>query len=640
MNKKITTSLVASFLLATTQLQANDEYQLSTITVNSSLIKTAESKATYATEIYTKEDIKNTKSKDVYDFLNAQTSVTVSPSFGNTFSQKIDLRGYGIGDGYQNIVISVNGRRLNNIDMTTQLLSSIPIDSIESIEIIKGSGSVQFGDGANAGVINIITNGKNENYVKAYYGKSDTKNGTLSLGYDSDKFIINGFLDYISTHGSRESATNEKDSNYNRNRKVDLLYFPTEDLELRLGRSLSNMRIKYAGKLTLEEYENNPNLSNSFNEQYFNNYTTTAGLTYRFNQHYSLDANFNDEDKLSQYASGWQSTYKYKSFDSVFNIKQDNYTIALGINSFNGDRIQSTEITTKDNNAVFISGIYNISNKVTVQAGARNEKIEYKYDPNTGNDLTDSYHLNAYDLGFNYMFDDTNSIYVSYNQSFQAPDIDRFFYTDWGTGITSFNGFIDPVKVKNYSIGYNNIQKNNKLKISLFRSDLTNEIYYYNIAFANKNTNIDKSHKYGLELFDKFLMNDYLYTSVNYSYIVAKIDKENENNGSFNGKNLPGVSRHNLTVNVGFDYNKYQGALSHTYRSKAYAANDFENNFVQKQEAYNSTDLSLSYTYNQVEFFTKIQNLLDESNALWIKDDNIYPVNFERTYYVGMKVNF
>ncbi len=76
------------------------------------------------------------------------------------FLKKIDLRGYGIGDGYQNIVVSVNGRKLNNIDMVTQLLSSIPVESIDKIEIVKGSGSVQYGDGANAGAINIITNGK------------------------------------------------------------------------------------------------------------------------------------------------------------------------------------------------------------------------------------------------------------------------------------------------------------------------------------------------------------------------------------------------------------------------------------------------------------------------------------------------
>ncbi|MEZ4694112.1 MAG: TonB-dependent receptor plug domain-containing protein [Aliarcobacter sp.] len=54
---------------------------------------------------------------------------------------------------------------MNNIDSAPQLLSSIPIDSIEKIEILKGTGSVQFGDGANAGVINIITNGINEEVI-------------------------------------------------------------------------------------------------------------------------------------------------------------------------------------------------------------------------------------------------------------------------------------------------------------------------------------------------------------------------------------------------------------------------------------------------------------------------------------------
>ncbi|MDD2640630.1 MAG: TonB-dependent receptor plug domain-containing protein, partial [Arcobacteraceae bacterium] len=339
MNKTITTSLVASFLLATTQLQANETHELSTITVSSSLIETTEIKTTYATEIYTKDEIEKTKSKDVYEFLSAQTSVNVSPSFGNTFSQKIDLRGYGIGDGYQNIVISVNGRRLNNVDMTTQLLSSIPIESIERIEIIKGSGSVQFGDGANAGVINIITNGKNENYIKAYFGNDETKNGTLSLGYSNEKFVINGFVDYSSTHGTRENNTNEKDSNFNKNKKIDILYFPVENLELRVGRSFSNMRTKYGGSLTLDEYKNNPNKANSFTEQYFNSYVTTTGLTYDFNNNYSIDINYNDENKLSEYSTGWKSEYDYSSLNTVFNIKKDDYKIALGVDGFDGDRV-------------------------------------------------------------------------------------------------------------------------------------------------------------------------------------------------------------------------------------------------------------------------------------------------------------
>jgi iron complex outermembrane receptor protein len=635
MNKKITTSIVASFLIATTQLQANSTHELSSITVSSSLIQTTEAKATYATEIYTKEDIEKTKSKDVYDFLNAQTSVNVSPSFGNTFSQKIDFRGYGINDGYQNIVISINGRRLNNIDMTTQLLSSIPIESIERIEIIKGSGSVQFGDGANAGVINIITNAKNDNYVKMHYGNDDTKNGTLSLGYSNEKFVINGFVDYSSTHGTRENNTNEKDSNFNKNKKIDILYFLVENLELRVGRSFSNMRTKYGGSLTLDEYKNNPNKANSFTEQYFNSYVTTTGLTYDFNNNYSIDINYNDENKLSEYSTGWKSEYDYSSLNTVFNIKKDDYKIALGVDGFDGDRVGSTNTTTKENKAFFINGNYSILDNISFNLGGRNEKVEYTYAPNTGTTLNDSFNLQAYDVGINYVINENNSFFINYNRSFQAPDIDRFFSNG------NFNGFIQPAKVRNYTIGYNNIQPKNKLKISLFRSDLDNEIYYYKTGpLTGRNTNIDKSHKYGIEIFDKYLINKNLYTSINYSYVISKIDKEDEGNGAYNGKDLPGVSKHNLTLNLGYTYKKLNTILSHTYRSSAYAANDFENNFDQKQEAYNSTDLSASYNFKNIELFAKIQNLFDRKNGLWISDDNIYPVNFERTYYAGIKYKF
>ena len=281
MQKKLSISLVASVLLATTNLFSAQE--LDTITVNSSFIQTDEKDATFATEIYTKEDIENSKSKDIYDFLSSQSSVNVSSSYGNTFSQKIDLRGYGIGDGYQNIVVLVNGRRLNNIDMSSQLLSSIPLESVEKIEILKGTGSVQYGDGANAGVINIITNGQYENYIKTYMGNNGTKNGTLSLGFNYNKIIANALIDYTSTDGTRSDSNGDKDENYNKNKIFNIIYFPTDDLEFNLTRTYSNMNTIYAGSLTLDEYKNNPNQSNSFTEQYFSSYVTTGGIKYNVN---------------------------------------------------------------------------------------------------------------------------------------------------------------------------------------------------------------------------------------------------------------------------------------------------------------------------------------------------------------------
>ena len=196
--------------------------------------------------------------------------------------------------------------------------------------------------------------------------------------------------------------------------------------------------------------------------------------------------------------------------------------------------------------------------------------------------------------------------------------------------------------MNNYTVGYNNFQENNKLKIALFRTNLKNEIYYYNSGNlrTSYNTNIDKSHKYGLEVYDKFLITEKLFTSLNYSYIRAKIDEEKDGNGAYDGKDLPGVSKHNLTLGLGYDFYKFSTLLSHTYKSSAYAYNDFENNFKQKQEAYHSTDFSVSFKHKELEIFGKIQNLFDQKNALWVGDDEIYPVNFERTFFAGMKVSF
>jgi iron complex outermembrane receptor protein len=40
----------------------------------------------------------------MYEFLNSQTSIVATPSYGNPFNQKLDMRGFG-NDGYQNIVV-------------------------------------------------------------------------------------------------------------------------------------------------------------------------------------------------------------------------------------------------------------------------------------------------------------------------------------------------------------------------------------------------------------------------------------------------------------------------------------------------------------------------------------------------------
>ncbi len=53
------------------------------------------------------------------------------------FSQKIDMRGYGTTNGHQNIVITVDGVRLNNHTSSSQSIGNIILNNIDRIEITK-----------------------------------------------------------------------------------------------------------------------------------------------------------------------------------------------------------------------------------------------------------------------------------------------------------------------------------------------------------------------------------------------------------------------------------------------------------------------------------------------------------------------
>lgn len=170
---------------------------------------------------------------------------------------------------------------------------------------------------------------------------------------------------------------------------------------------------------------------------------------------------------------------------------------------------------------------------------------------------------------------------------------------------------------------------------------MRNEIYLVPIVFETAvNTNLDKSHKYGLELQDRFQVTQDLSARVNYAYTVAKIDREDEGNGAYNGKKLPGVSAHSITA--GLDYRVLaNGTLSLTqnWRSRAYAMEDFAN-VQRKQKAFNSTDIGYSHNFDQFTLFAHVSNVFDKKNGVSMSDDVIYPVNFTRTWHAGARISF
>ena len=103
------------------------------------------------------EDIARSAARTLPELLSEQVGITMKDFYGNNGAiTSIDLRGFGV-TGPQNTLILLDGRRITDIDLTSVQWAAIPLAGIERIEILRGTGAVLYGDGASAGVINIVS---------------------------------------------------------------------------------------------------------------------------------------------------------------------------------------------------------------------------------------------------------------------------------------------------------------------------------------------------------------------------------------------------------------------------------------------------------------------------------------------------
>ncbi|HTT08935.1 MAG TPA: TonB-dependent receptor [Gammaproteobacteria bacterium] len=106
--------------------------------------------------IIDRTEIETSGVTNLADLLRGHAGIQISDLFGDGSRPTVSMRGFG-GNAQANTLILVDGRRLNNADLGNPDLNTIPLEDIERIEIVEGSGGTLFGDQAVAGVINIIT---------------------------------------------------------------------------------------------------------------------------------------------------------------------------------------------------------------------------------------------------------------------------------------------------------------------------------------------------------------------------------------------------------------------------------------------------------------------------------------------------
>jgi iron complex outermembrane receptor protein len=157
--------------------------------------------------VVTREDILNSNAQTVADALRSEVGLVVRDFLSNGKSASVDLRGFGE-TASGNTLVLIDGRRVNEIDLSGVDWLQIPLDQVERIEVVRGAGSALYGDNAVGGVINIITRrgeGRITPEAAVEYGSYGYWKGRAAVSGSVENLSYSVEASYRSTNGYRHN---------------------------------------------------------------------------------------------------------------------------------------------------------------------------------------------------------------------------------------------------------------------------------------------------------------------------------------------------------------------------------------------------------------------------------------------------
>lgn len=586
-------------------------------------------------EEFSAEEIKQSNAQNIYEFLNLHSLLKTTFSYGNPYTQNIDLRGFGQ-NAHKNLAIIVDGMRLNNIDSPPISLSAIPLDSIQKIEIIRGKGTTKYGNGAVSGVLKITTTRKGGGIINLSYASYNTQNSQMAARYVGDTLNIGLYGQYQTTQGSRKITqdSDEKDGSYNKNGGISLFYYPNDSLILKASANYAKYGIKYANALTKEQFEKDPTqapFSSYVNHQKRWDLHHNFGLTYYASNGFVTDINLGGNRNESEYVNSPGSLYVGKGLYGNFNTayKNDSYLAEIGGEVKQNERTNGGLKAEISEMLLYLSGEKYLGDS-TLNLGINAQRVISKQ--------TDSYNtqdnLIGGELGYHYQIHPQVGVFTSYSRTFVTPNVDWLLRYDPITSIPSPN---DTATFDTFQIGTNAVFGIHELSGNIFYIHGNDEAYYglNKITGIYDNQTLGETRRIGGELKFTTYFSQNLFSTLSYAYVDATM----QGNEGYKGNTIPGVSKH--TFIVGLNYLPIPNlnlGISYKYASKAYDYNDFDNT-LEKMPNYQSLNLTLSYTLKDFEIYAYANNLTDHKNAL-VVSRGYYPYEFETIFGGGVKYKF
>ena len=607
MQKKLSISLVASFLLATTNLFSAQN--LETITVTSATKTTQSIKdVTSNVDVITAQEIEERKFTTVVEALNTLPGISFVSNGGMGNTSSVFLRGMES----KRILVLIDGVKYQDPSNTSgAAFSHLMISDIERIEVIKGPQSGIWGADASAGVINIITkeakNGVHVNF-NSELGSFQTKKYGMSVSNKTDKYSVKLSADRILTDGfSSQSPFGDRVDDYEkdgyRNTTVNLKgsYNITDEDSINLSYHHINSFVEYDDWNAPNTNLHSDNESNLYSLGYNKNYK---------NHNIKLKYDLSEfEKKELEATNSWQVrdyNGKVKLLDLTDNISyfdKDNFLIGFSHEKTEVDYIKGNNVTNKDDNtnkAIYITNTNYLGDFAITESLRRDDYSNFgsKYTGKIGA----KYNVNE-DLSFN----------ANYGTAYNAPNIINIL-NPWGVS----NPDLEPEKIKGFDIS----STYKDFTLTYFKNKIDNLMNWQSSKYVNidgTSTIAGYEAKYSKLIIEDLLLN------LNYTYLSAKDSQEREL-----------ARRPKNQVGFGVDY---------------YGINNlhFNVNGQYIGERYDGANKTGRETGNYTLWNSVINYEINKTFSTYLKVDNIFNKYYQtidgyataqRSAYVGLKANF
>ncbi len=664
MKRYVLSVLVATvFVLNAYRVEAKLITEHDEVVVTATRIAQSNYKIASNVTVLTAEQIQASPAQNLADILEEAVGVFVTDN-STLRSKVIDIRGFG-DTATRNVLVLIDGRRVNAIDISAPDLTQIPLEAIERIEIIRGAGSVLYGDNAVGGVVNIITKqgeGEFSGYVGGTHGNYDARSTDMEVSGEKNNVSYYFFSKYNDQRGYRKNSdllakdfSSRLGYDFTDTIKTDLSVGYHKDVQelpgglsgpnlTTLGRrgsasnnDTSSSTDRYV-KLTLdvEPWPEDETLGEIVVDFYYRN----RDVYTEFNSFSSFHT------KRSLDTKGLSAKY---IFDRTIFEKEVNFVTGIDYyeheNDILGSGTNPDDLTiSKDEYGIYGFLQYELMDDVFINGGTRYHKADYTF--NQRNLMTES-DRDPDDwvsmVGAKWEYAKGSSIHMNAQQTFRFPTTDEWYSSFSGT----LNTALDPQSGIQYEAGIkHNFDDIAIVSVTPYYILMDDEIFFDPVTFANGN--LDKTRRIGVEfskkvdllsIFELDIL-DKLEYFANYTFQNPEFIR-----GANKGKDVPLVPRQQAGTGLIVGFNDHVTvSLLGTYIGSRFAINDTAN-ATTPAKPYFIFDGKVSYKLKHLEVFGSVNNITNVLYSPFVvksafsSTKNFFPAP-ERNFTAGVKFRF